>query len=218
MGLRSFVALPINQGGVVTRLVIDEVPTTNNDRLTTNAAYGIDGTQAVFLAVPYRLSSGSGDRLGDVSLLYRKNFWQDIDSADSSRVGFLIGGVVPTDSDRDPLASIGLVATRIDDRHEWDADILWQQGIDDALNTLRYDLSWQYRVYPHEYPEWGLSSVVNTVIEFAGRGVEGETVVQQITSGFQWVVTPRWVLEGGVTKDLNGPHDTNYLISTRFHF
>ena len=218
MGLRSFVALPINKSGLVTRLVIDEVPTTDNDRLSINLAYGVDSTQAVFLAVPYRLSSGSNNRLGDVSLLYRKNFWQDIDSIDSARIGFLLGGVVPTDSDRDPRASIGLVATRIDNRHEWDADILWQQGIDDALNTLRYDLSWQYRVYPKEYPEWGLSSVVNTVVEFAGRGVEGETVVQQLTVGFQWVVTPRWVLESGVTQDLNGPDDTNYLISTRFHF
>lgn len=218
MGLRSFVALPINKGGVVTRLVLDEVPTTNDDRLTANLAYGVDGIQTVFLTLPYRLSSGSTNRLGDVELLYRYNFWQDIDSIDSSRVGILIGGVIPTDHDRDPRASVGLVATRIDDRHEWDADVLWQQGIDDALDTIRYDLSWQYRIYPYEYPDWGLSSVVNTVIEFAGRGVEGETVVQQLTAGFQWIVTPRWVLEGGFTQDLNGPHNSSYTISTRFHF
>ena len=218
MGLRSFVALPINKGGVVTRLVLDEAPTTNDDRLIANLAYGVDSIQTVFLTLPYRLSSGSTNRLGDVELLYRYNFWQDIDSIDSSRVGILVGGVVPTDRDRDPRASIGLVATRIDDRHEWDADFLWQQGIDEALNTLRYDLSWQYRIYPYEYPEWGLSSVVNTVIEFAGRGVEGETVVQQFTAGFQWIVTPRWVVEGGLTQDLNGPHNTSYIFSTRFHF
>ena len=58
MGLRSFVALPINKGGVVARFVLDEIPETNNKRLTTNLAYGIGSTQTFFLAAPYRLSSG----------------------------------------------------------------------------------------------------------------------------------------------------------------
>lgn len=218
MGLRSFVALPINKGGVVTRLVIDEVPETNNDQLTSNIAYGIDSTQTFFLAAPYRLSSGEGDRFGDISLLYRNILWQVIDSYNPTRFGLLVGAVAPTDSDRDPKASAGFVVTHINDRHELDADALWQYGIDEAPNTLRYDLSWQYRIYPKEYPEWGLSSLVNSVVEIAGRGVEGNTVVQQVTGGFQWVVTPRWVLEGGVTQDLNGPDDTNYIFSTRFHF
>ena len=218
MGLRSFVALPINKGGVVTRFVVDEIPETNNDQLTSNFAYGIDGKQTLFIAAPYRISSGKGDRLGDIDLLYRNILWQDIDSINPTRSGLLLGAVAPTDSDRDPKASAGFVITHVNNRHEVDIDALWQQGIDDALNTLRYDLSWQYRIYPKEYPEWGLSSVVNTVLEYSGRGVEGNTVVQQITSGFQWVVTPRWVLEGGVTQDLNGPDDTNYIISTRFHF
>lgn len=40
----------------------------------------------------------------------------------------------------------------------------------------------------------------------------------KITGGFQWVVNPRWVLEGGVIQDFNGPNDANYIISTRFHF
>ncbi len=218
MGLRSFVALPINKGGVVTRLVVDEVPETNNEQITSNLAYGIDGRQSFFLAAPYRISSGTGDRLGAISLLYRNIVWQNIDSINPTRFGLLLGTVVPTDSDRDPKASAGFVVTHVKNRHEWDADALWQQGIDDAPNSLRYDLSWQYRIYPQEYPEWGLSSLVNTVFEFAGRGVEGNTVIQQFTGGFQWVVTPRWVLEGGVTQDLNGPDDTNYIISTRFHF
>ncbi len=218
MGLRSFVALPINKGGAVTRFVVDEFPETNNDRLASNLAYGIDGKQSFFIAVPYRISSGKGDRLGDIDLLYRNILWQDLDSRNPTRFGLLLGAVVPTESDRDPKASAGFVVTHVHDRHEVDIDALWQQGIDDASNTLRYDVSWQYRIFPKEYPEWGLSSQVNTVLEFAGRGVEGNTVVQQITGGFQWVVTPRWVLEGGVTQDLNGPDDTNYIISTRFHF
>lgn len=219
MGLRSFVALPVNKGGLVTRLVVDEIPETNNDRITTNLAYGLDNKQAFFVAVPYRIADAKGDRLGDVGLLYRNLVWQNIDSpTHSSRFGILLGGVAPTDSDRDPKASAGVVYTYVNDRHEIDADALWQQGIDDAKNALRYDVSYQYRLFPKEYPEWGLSTLVNGVVEFAGRGVEGNTVVQQLTGGLQWVVTPRWVLEGGVTKDLNGPHDTNYIFSTRFHF
>ncbi len=219
MGLRSFVALPVNKGGLVTRLVLDEVPETKNDKLTANLAYGFDNKQAFFLASPYRISDGKDDRLGDIGLLYRNLVWQDINSGiKSSRLGILLGGVAPTDSDRDPKASAGFVYTYVNDKHEFDADALWQQGIDDAKNELRYDLSYQYRLFPKEYPEWGLSTLVNTVVEFAGRGVEGNTVVQQLTGGLQWVVTPRWVLEGGLTQDLNGPNDTNYIFSTRFHF
>lgn len=219
MGLRSFVALPVNKGGLLARWVVDEIPQTNNDRVTANFAYGLDNKQAFFLGVPYRIADAKGDRLGDVGLLYRNLVWQNIDSGiKSSRFGILLGGVVPTNSDRDPKASAGVVYTYVNDKHEIDADVLWQQGIDDALNMLRYDLSYQYRLFPKEYPEWGLSTLVNGVVEFAGRGVEGNTVVQQLTSGLQWVVTPRWVLEGGVTQDLNGPHDTNYIFSTRFHF
>lgn len=218
MGLRSFVALPINKGGVVTRIVFDEIPETNNKQLTSNLAYGIDGKQTFFIAAPYRLSSGNGDRLGDIDLLYRNIVWQDLDSINPTRFALLVGAAIPTENDRDPKASAGFVVTHVKDRHEWDADALWQQGIDDAPNTLRYDLSWQYRIYPKEYPEWGLSSLLNTVVELGGRGEEGNTVVQQVTGGFQWVVTPRWVLEGGVIQDLNGPDDTNYLVSTRFHF
>ena len=218
MGLRSFVALPINKGGVVTRFVFDEIPETNNKRLTSNLAYGIDGKQTFFLAAPYRLSSGEGDRLGDIDMLYRNIVWQDLDSINPTRIGLLVGAAIPTESDRDPKASAGFVVTHAKERNEWDVDALWQQGIDDAPNTLRYDISWQYRIYPKEYPEWGLSSLVNTVVEFGGRGEEGDTVVQQVTGGFQWVVTSRWVLEGGVIQDLNGPDDTNFLVSTRFHF
>ena len=218
MGLRSFVALPINKGGVVTRFIFDEFPETNNKRLTSNLAYGIDGKQTFFLAAPYRLSSGEGDRLGDIDMLYRNIVWQDLDSINPTRIGLLVGAAIPTESDRDPKASAGFVVTHAKERNEWDVDALWQQGIDDAPNTLRYDISWQYRIYPKEYPEWGLSSLVNTVVEFGGRGEEGDTVVQQVTGGFQWVVTPRWVLEGGVIQDLNGPDDTNFLVSTRFHF
>ncbi len=59
-------------------------------------------------------------------------------------------------------------------------------------------------MYPKEYPEWGLSSVVNTVLEFTGTGVESNTVAQLLTGGIQWVVTSRWVLESGVIQNLNG--------------
>jgi len=118
MGLRSFIALPINKNGVVTRFVVDEVPDTNNGQLTANIAYGIDSTQTFFLAAPYRLSSGEGDHLGDIGLLYRNIIWQDIDSNKPTRLGLLAGTAIPTENNRDPKASVGFVVTHFNDRHD----------------------------------------------------------------------------------------------------
>ena len=42
-------------------------------------------------------------------------------------------------------------------------------------------------------------------------------MVHQVTVGVQWVHR-RWVLEGGVVQDLNGPEDAQLVLSTRIHF
>ena len=57
----------------------------------------------------------------------------------------------------------------------------------------------------------------NTVLELGGRWTAGNTVTHQFTVGLQWV-HPRWVLEGGITQDLNEADDTRFILSTRFHF
>lgn len=217
MGLRSFVALPLEKGGVVLRLFDQQNLSQETNVLTTSLAYGISGKQTLFFALPYRLSPSGGDRTGDVSILYRHTVWQVDDDAGTSRLALLGGGVVPTDSDRDGRLQAGAVATFYRRRFEWDLNVLWVQGLGNAPNTARYDISWQYRLAPANYPEWGIKSEWDGVLELNGRWVEGNTFVHQITAGLQWIHL-RWVLEGGIVQDLNGPQDTHLVLSTRVHF
>lgn len=217
MGLRSFVALPLEKGGVVLRLFDQQNLSQETNVLTTSLAYGISGKQTIFFALPYRLSPSGGERTGDVSILYRHTVWQVDDDAGTSRLALLGGGVVPTDSDRDGRLQAGAVATFYRRRFEWDLNVLWVQGLGNAPNTARYDISWQYRLAPTNYPEWGIKSEWDGVLELNGRWVEGNTFVHQITAGLQWIHL-RWVLEGGIVQDLNGPQDTHLVLSTRVHF
>lgn len=64
MGLRSFVALPVDKGGTVLRTTIQHNKDTDITASALNVAYGISHRQTLLLGVPYRLSSGDGDRLG----------------------------------------------------------------------------------------------------------------------------------------------------------
>ncbi len=217
MGLRSFVALPLEKGGVVLRLFDQHNLSEDVNVLTTSLAYGIGRKQTLFFALPYRLSPSGSDRTGDLSVLYRHTVWQVDDTAGTSRLGLLGGGLVPTDSDRDGRLQVGAVATFYRRRHEWDMNVLWVQGLGNAPNAARYDISWQYRLTPASYPEWGVGSEWDGVLELNGRWVEGNTFVHQVTAGLQWIHL-RWVLEGGIVQDLNGPQDTRLILSTRIHF
>lgn len=217
MGIRAFVALPIEQGGTVLR-VIDEYNTdTERHVLAANLAYGLSAKQTLFLGLPYRLSSGRGDRLGDRSVLYRQIVWQRDNQQGTSRLGLLGGAVLPTDSDRDPRIQAGAVATFFRQRYEWDLDALWIQGLGDAKDSARYDIAWQYRLSPAEHPDWGIGSEWDLDLELGGRWSEGGPLVHQATVGLQ-SIHKRWVLEGAVVQDLNGPNDTRLLFSTRVHF
>ncbi len=216
-GLRSFVALPLEKGGTVLRLFDEYNLDQDVNVLTTTLAYGISGKQTLFLKLPYRLSPSGGDRIGDLSVLYRHVVWQVDDTVGTSRLGLLGGAVVPTESDRDGRAQVGAVATFFRRRYEWDLDALWIQGLGDAPNAARYDVSWQYRLTPATYPEWGVKSEWDGVLELNGRWVEGNTFVHQFTVGLQWIHR-RWILEGGVVQDLNGPNDTSLVLGTRIRF
>ncbi len=107
MGLRSFVALPLEKGGTVLRLFGEYNFDRDVNILSTNLAYGISGKQTPFLGLPYRLSPSGGDRLSDLNLLYRHIVWQVDDDIGTSRLGLLGGVVVPTDSDRDLRVQAG---------------------------------------------------------------------------------------------------------------
>ena len=217
MGIRSFVALPLEEGGTVLRLFGERNQDQDQNILTTSLAYGVSARQTLFLGLPYRLSSGEGDRLGDVSALYRYTAWQVDTMEGTSRLGLLGGAVIPTDSGRDAHVQAGAVATFFRQRYEWDLDALWLEGLGDANDRARYDIAWQYRLTPAVYPEWGIGSEWDLDLELGGRWERGNDMVHQATVGLQ-SIHKRWVLEGAVVQDLNGPDDTRFILSTRFHF
>jgi len=217
MGLRSFVALPLEQGGTVLRLFAERNTDTDVDTLTTELVYGISGTQTLFFGLPYRLSPAGSDRTGDLSALYRQIVWQVDNDIGTSRLGLLGGAILPTESSRDGQLQVGAVATFFRRRYEWDLDLLYQKGHDQAPDSGRYDISWQYRLSPAVYPAWGIGSEWDGVLELNGRWLEGNETIHQFTAGLQWIHR-RWVLEGGVVQDLNGPEDRRFVLSTRIHF
>jgi hypothetical protein len=217
MGMRSFVALPIEKGGMVVRLFGESNRDTDVESLTTNLAYGLSGRQTLFFGLPYRLSPAGGDRTGDLNVLYRHIVRQQDDAGGTRRLGLLGGVVLPTNDDRETRAQIGAVATFYRGRREWDLDFLWVDGRGGVPESARYDIAWQYRLTPARYPEWGIESEWDVDLELGGRWSKGSETVHQAAVGLQWIHR-RWVLEGGVVRDLNGPHDTRYVISTRIHF
>ncbi|MEA3274076.1 MAG: hypothetical protein U9Q81_02015 [Pseudomonadota bacterium] len=217
MGIRSFVALPLEEGGTVLRLFGQRNRDQNLNVLTSNLAYGVSARQTLFLGLPYRLSSGEGDRLGDLSALYRYTAWQVDNLEGTSRLGLLGGTILPTDSDRDVRLQVGAVATFFRRRHEWDLDALWVEGLGKARDRARYDIAWQYRLTPAEHPVWGIGDEWDLDLELGGRWERGSDMVHQATLGLQ-SIHKRWVLEGAVVQDVNGPRDTQYILSTRFHF
>lgn len=217
MGLRSFVALPVDKGGTVVRFSYEHEKETDINILTTNVAYGFTGHQTLLLGMPYRLSPAGKDRQGDVSALYRHIIWQDDKASSTSRLGLLGGAILPTEEDRDAATQAGFVFTHFKGRYEIDIDALYQAGMDERPDSGRYDLSWQYRLSPVIRPDWGIVPELYGVIELNGRWLEGNETTDQLTTGLQWI-HQKWVLEAGIVKDLDHDNGLLYLLSTRFHF
>jgi len=217
MGLRSHVALPVEKGGAVIRLALEHAKKADTDIFTTNVAYGLSAKQALLLGSPYRISPTSGNRQGDVSVLYRHIVRQQDSFSGTDRLGLLGGVIVPTASNRDAAIQAGFVFTHFNNRHEIDIDGLYQSGQGNRADSGRYDLSWQYRLSPVERPDWGTSQELNSVVELNGRWNTGNNITHQVTLGLQWIHS-KLVLEGGIAKDLNNTNETRYIVSTRFHY
>jgi len=216
-GLRSLVALPLEPGGIVTRLQV--VGSSNPDDVTVvgTVLYGLTTRQTLIFSVPYRELEFGDDGFGYVTGWYRGTVYQH-DEPNATRRIAVIGGVrVPTDSNLDSQISAGIVATMYRHRSEWDIDLVWMQGLGRGGDNARYDVSWQYRLTPSEYPEWGIPTEWQSVVELGGRYAEGSEMVHQLTVGALWV-HPSWVLEAGVIQDLNGPDVTSFLLGIRKHF
>ncbi|NRB38629.1 MAG: hypothetical protein HRU20_09200 [Pseudomonadales bacterium] len=216
MGLRSFVALPVEKGGTVYRAIVKHNTDSNSNKLTLNVAYGINHKQTFLIALPYQFPSDEGDKLADVSLLYRHIVSQLDTRAGTQRIGLLAGLVAATKSDRDSALQAGAVFTWFRGHNEVDVDVLYQHGLGDRDNAARYDVSWQHRIAPKTYPQWGLPNEWYIVSEVGGRWLQHRNIVHQLTLGLQWVAN-RWVIEGGVIEDLNSEHQTHLLLSFRFH-
>lgn len=217
MGLRSFVALPVEKEGVVIKLAFEHAKDSDTDILTTSMAYGLSSNQTLLFGLPYRISPEGNNRQGDISALYRHITWQQDSQSGTNRLGLLGGVIVPTEDDRDAAVQAGFVFTRVKNRHEIDIDALYQSGIDNRADSGRYDISWQYRLSPSEYPDWGIGQELNSVLELNGRWAEGNNVTHQLTVGLQWI-HQKLVIEGGIVKDINNAEETRYILSTRFHF
>ncbi len=217
MGLRSFVALPVEKGGGVVRLTSEYNDDSEVNQLRTNMAYGLDHRQTLLLGVPYRLSPSGSDRVGDVSVLYRNIIIQKDKFNSTVRLGLLGGFILPTDDDRDAAIPLGFVTTFYSSRTEIDIDALYQIGLSDRKDSGRYDISWQYRLSPAEYPDWGVDSELGSVIELRGNWTQDEKTMHEATLGLQWI-HQKWLVEGGAVRDINGPHETRFLLGVRFHF
>jgi hypothetical protein len=217
MGLRSFVALPIEKEGAVLRLTLEHAENADTKTLTNSAAYGISANQTLLLGLPYLLSPANSNRLGDVSVLYRHIVLQKDSLSGTNRLGLLGGVIMPTDNARDAALQSGVVFTHFQNRHEIDVDVIYQVGLDNRSDSGRYDVSWQYRLFPSEHPDWGIAQEMNSVLELNGRWVEGSKIIHQVTAGIQWV-HQKWVIEGGVTRDIKNGNELRYVLSTRIHF
>lgn len=217
MGLRSFVALPVEKGGTVMRFVAIHNKGTDTDVLKTGAAIGLTHKQTILLGLPYRLKPGGRNRTGDLSLLYRHILSQQDSPGGTKRLALLAGAIVPSDSQRDAGLQLGIVATTYQGRNSWDLDFLYKAGLEQRKDRAQYDISWQYRVRPAEYPDWGVGTEWDIVAELNGRWQENQNTTHQFTLGIQHIAQ-RWVLEGGIVQDLNNAEHTQFLISTRIHF
>ncbi len=215
MGLRSFVALPVDKGGSVLRL--QNIYTNNTDTLITSLAYGVDLKQTLLLGLPYRINPSGDDKQGDLSVLYRYILIQDDVFEGTERFALLGGAIVPAEADRDYALQLGFVYTYFQDRHEIDIDVLYKNGFADKLDSANYDISWQYRLLPNVRDDWGITQELNSVLELNGRWNEHNTMTHQLTLGLQWIHAS-WVLELGFVKDLNNAKKETYIVSTRFHF
>ncbi len=217
MGLGSFVALPVEKQGAVMRWVFEHQKKTNINQLKTNIDVGLSAKQTLLIGLPYQISPSKKNQQGDLSAIYRHIIWQKDRLTGTDRLGLLAGVVIPTAQQRKIATQAGFVLTHFEQRHEIDIDLLYQAGLDGRKDKGRADLSWQYRLFPQKRLDWGISSELNSIVEFNGRWVERNKMTQKITLGWQWI-NKKWVLEGGISKAINNQSNLQYILSTRFHF
>lgn len=225
MGLRSLVALPLDKYGYVIRFLYVHATNSNSDNFISSAAYGLNNKQALLFSMPYKVAPSDEQVFSELSTLYRHTVIQDDFFSGTSRLALLTGAIIPisasasdpSNKHRDPAIQVGFVYTFFKNRHAFDFDTLYQAGIDSRPNSGRYDISWQYRLSPSIYPDWGIAPEIYMVTELGGRWQAGDKITHQVTLGLQWVHST-WVIEGGIVRNLSNNNDLTLLLSSRFHF
>ena len=216
MGLRSFVALPVEKHGAVVRVSYESNQSTNIDSITPSAAYGLDAKQTLLFGLPYQVSPSISNANKDISILYRNIVSQQDSNNKTKRFALLAGAVLPTVSNRDKALQAGFVYTLFNKRNEFDVDLLYQAGQQTRLDAARFDASWQHRLLPIVRPDWGITTELNSVLELNGRWQENNSTTYQVTTGVQWI-HQKLVLESGLAFDINNNKETRFIVSARFH-
>ncbi|WP_057830551.1 hypothetical protein [Colwellia sp. TT2012] len=179
MGLRSFVALPLDKHGYVVRFLYEHITGSTSGNFHTSTAYGLSNDQALLFTIPYKITANDENHFGELSALYRHTVMQDDFFSGTARLALLAGAIVPmsnvpsandaSDNVREFAVQAGFVYTFFQGRHEFDIDALYQTGINSRADSGRYDISWQYRLLPSIYPDWGIYPLPFKVQDLSGN-------------------------------------------------
>ena len=256
-GINTNVALPVSEGGFVYRTQVRFLSASDDpsplDRdietyvFSNVVAYGATKNTTLFGIVPYIFrsleSTSAGarqnndtDGFGDLTLMLRQTIYARDAVQRTSRLGLIAGLEIPAGSEAFSSHStdfvLGGVYTLQTGRHELDADLLYEintEARDRELgDELRYDLAYQLRLFPQEWPERGTPSQLYGVLELNGESTEktlsggvelddtGGTVVF-LSPGVQWV-TQRVIYEASlqlpVVQNLNGDQVETDFVAT----
>ena len=236
-GINTNVALPVREGGYVYRtqlrvLSASDDPTALDREITVYAVpnvlvYGATARTTLFGILPYLSrsvdftdmglrQSDDADGFGDLRFLLRQTVYARDAVQRTSRLGLLGGLEIPSGKEEFSSHStdflLGGVYTLQDGRHEIDADVIYKINTEgrglELGDELVYDLAYEVRVSPWEWPERGTPSQIYLVLEANGStgrrarsdGVEladtGGTIVF-LSPGIQYV-TRRVIYEASV--------------------
>ena len=246
-GINTNVALPVREGGYVYRtqlrlLSASDDPTLLDRDIDVYAipnvlVYGATARTTLFGILPYfsrsvdfteagLRKSDDVDGFGDLRFLVRQTVYAKDALQRTSRLGLLAGLEIPSGKEEFSSHStdyqLGAVYTLQDGRHELDADLIYKINTEgrgrELGDELQYNLAYQLRVAPWEWPERGTPSQIYLVIEANGKtsqetrsggvklGDTGGTTVF-LSPGIQFV-TRRVIYEGSiqipVAHNLNG--------------
>ena len=157
------------------------------------------------------MSSDDNFGVGDIKALLRYQLWKKLAYLESQTWTVLGGVEIP--SNDDPFSSrswdpiVGTVYSWRKNRHGFDADLVYQLNTENdrdfrAGDVLRYDLGYQYRLWPNEYTaetSWTLTGLLELNGEYQWESeLDGSRLDE--TDGHQLFLSPGVVLAGKRTR------------------